>query len=466
MALPNYFGSSYEEEQRRIQALLRGEILPQQSLNPSMQMQPQQSPNPQGQIMAPPPQQDFLTGQDQQDISDIMRKDITGMSSIMGAKTGTGLTALAKTLAAGYAGKRGRKKLSEEQSKFKKTRVAERQKEEDLRLAALEKDEAELEREIAQRELENTFRTSRETRETDAAGRAATKATQETTKFGERNVQNEEYLFSATRPDLKRGTKEYGTALAQFLEDEGTRYGLYGSSSNAPTSAQIQKYEQWVELNPEATDQDKRDVYNNIIASFKTSDVAGVDYSLGTQDPALGGKREDNLDPVSIRETIVQQEGAKAGEKELEKLSAQSYAAADAKLNMMETEISQLNDLIMDEDFDGAVGLLDQVTGYLSEDLPFFGDEGKHGKIVSMFVSNMVLQQADFLKGNLNMQEIKLLMDSVPDRGTDEKIWRSWFRDYKKLYNKAKQNQLNRRARGEPTSVPYGGENDEIIYID
>ena len=154
MAFPNYMESpGLSEEQKRLIAMMRGEQVDYGGGTPLQPgpMQPQpQPPMAQGEIMAPPPQQQsFLTGRDEKELQDVMRQDIPGMAEIQATRTGDPFTALGKTLAAGYVGKKGRKALKEEQSVLRKTRMKDRQAEEDLRLAAVEKEETALARQTA-----------------------------------------------------------------------------------------------------------------------------------------------------------------------------------------------------------------------------------------------------------------------------------------------------------------------------
>lgn len=372
-----------------------------------------------------------ITGAQQAAISEAQNAATPGMGELMKTKTPTWGTALAKTLAAGYLGVKGGKKRKEEVKLLKK---------------AYEKDA----------ELTDSETQRVRSVEDEVLGFKRSKAQREETEFGERNIQDEEWLYRATT-DKKKGDKGYASGFAQFLKDQDTRYGSLGRGGRA--AAAIQELDRWKIENPDATQEEIQNKFDDLLASHKTTDVAGVDYSVGTGKPVI-----DDMTPDVIRDTIVQQErdvheGRKEGE-----LSAQSFAMAQEKLNLMETEIGTLQLLIENEDFDGAVGLLDNITGRISENFAYFGDEGKLGKQVELVVNNMVLKQASFLKGNLNVQELNLLMGSVPSRATDEDGWKAWFKEYKRLYEKAKASALKKQSRGQ---AMFSQEDDsDIIYID
>ena len=195
-----------------------------------------------------------LTGAQQTQIADVSRQPIKGMDAIMGAKTTTLGTALAKTFAAGLSGHYGRKEQSKQKKKLEKALGKDAAKE----AQALAREEYRQDmgdwqsgEQLGMQQERLSISRGQEARAAATARsqeeRLAAKATRDETEFGERNITNDMRQFEGTLGEdaPKRGTAAYGAAFATHLEKERAGSGR--------ASAQIQKIREWRRQNPNAS---------------------------------------------------------------------------------------------------------------------------------------------------------------------------------------------------------------------
>lgn len=240
MATPivNPFAGAFGQDDPEMQNLLR-QMMEQQMRQGIVPPQPPQGPPPGTSPYRPELQQgmanlqpDRLTGAQEQQLIDAQNAKVPGMAAIQATKSGDAGTALAKTLAAWGLRKSETKRRKKQGVKLKKALAG------DTRLL----DELEVEK-TADRNQRRDFAKAAEARAV--------------TEHEERNVSRDEQEFRATRPDLAPGSEEFGSEFAKYQEAQSTRYGRYSGSTGGGMTANVQEFEQWNELNPDASIEDK-----------------------------------------------------------------------------------------------------------------------------------------------------------------------------------------------------------------
>lgn len=256
----------------------------------------------------------------------------------------------------------------------------------------------------------------------------------------------DEKNYNATTP-LKKGTPEYQAGFSTFLSDKSA------GVDKLPASG-VQLYNLWKSVNLNASDEEKKDMVNNLISNYKTFEQQGVVRSVANPTVSLGG---DSVTAASDSE--ISYEGQLAAIKERSKLDEQALAKDKLSLRDSEKMSSDIKALVASDDFDGSVGFFDAITGRIGQ--IFETDEGIAGRTAEMLANNLVLNQAQYFKGNLNETEILILQDSVPKRSDGDDIWRRWFEKYsdklKIAQDKYMTDRLARRS---------GDSENDIIWID
>ena len=101
--------------------------------------------------------------------------------------------------------------------------------------------------------------------------------------------------------------------------------------------------------------------------------------------------------------------------------------AAQKQLGALETQEAQLVKMMGSEDFEGAVGPLDAVTGRIGE--AFGSDEGVLGGQVQRQANALVTEFVRDWKGAISERELDFFLNSVPGRGSSPETWRRWFQE-------------------------------------
>jgi hypothetical protein len=91
------------------------------------------------------------------------------------------------------------------------------------------------------------------------------------------------------------------------------------------------------------------------------------------------------------------------------------------------SQLAQIDSLINDPNFSGAVGLLDQVTGYLGA--KFGTDEGLVNRRAQRLLSSSVARIAKSLGANPTDKDIELLLKTQPSMSDQPSVWRDWYKN-------------------------------------
>jgi len=132
--------------------------------------------------------------------------------------------------------------------------------------------------------------------------------------------------------------------------------------------------------------------------------------------------REDKqAHDITMEDRALQREEQAAADAAAEE---QSEAAAEAE--ELQGSYAQFVELLNDENFPGAVGMVDQYTGQIGAQ--FGSKEGILGERAERLSGRMILDAAASLKGQMSDKDIELLESTAPTRGDDHRVYADWFR--------------------------------------
>jgi hypothetical protein len=172
--------------------------------------------------------------------------------------------------------------------------------------------------------------------------------------------------------------------------------------------ASIQEFERWIVENPDASDAQRRDAYDNIVVAPKTLNGTLTNAMTGAP---VGGDRQPYLDNTTDQ--------SQAGEQG--KTNAGRVAGSDAMYELSTSIIDSLEQLgEYDErtgDFVVGDSTLDLYGGLdkFYPDTLRFGDEAKSNAIINKVLAQLKLSEREKLKGQgqISDSEQKILADSV-----------------------------------------------------
>lgn len=345
-----------EEYNRRQKEQLLQLMTPGQKANAARGQMAMQSPRLDSNINMP------LSAKQQLAIQATQNADIPGMDQILGAKTTTLGTALAKTLAAGASSYYGRKDNAEKASVLTKALQAETNAIEAKERAALDVD-------LQERLSDDAFRTDQ--LKTD-----------------------EQRDFEAINPNLDRNSQEYSDGFKAFMDQSRSRY--------QNKSTVVSKMEQWDKLNPDATIEERRNIYNLILSRFGTSTVQGVDVNVagvpfvdsfninGIDD--LGNPVGQSTIPERSQAEIIYKQDVSEGER-LGKLKAErSYDMGGAGVHIREAR-KLLNDKDNPPTASGIGNVADKTAALIGQSLEGADQAASLASVGALLVSKMPRMQ-------------------------------------------------------------------------
>ena len=176
----------------------------------------------------------------------------------------------------------------------------------------------------------------------------------------------------------------------------------------AALPASIQEYERWVQINPSATEEQRREAYNNIVVAPKTLNGTLTNSMTGAP---VGGDREPYID-----NTIDQAEASEVGQAQ-----GQKIAGADSMHELSTSIIDSLEQLGQYDEATGEFMVGDptlDLYGGLDKMYPDslrFGEEAKSNAIINKVLAQLKLSEREKLKGQgqISDSEQKILADSV-----------------------------------------------------
>lgn len=198
----------------------------------------------------------------------------------------------------------------------------------------------------------------------------------------------------------------------------GTGELIHSNPAAPPTlPASIQEFERWVQLNPNATDAQKKEAYDNIVVAPKTLNGTLTNAMTGAP---VGGNRDPYLE-----NTTEQAEAEEAG-----KFNAQQVSGAPALYTLSNDVVSILEQLgEYDENGNFVVGdaALD-LYGVLDQAYPDklrFGKEANANALINQVLAKLKLSEREKLKGQgqISDSEQRILAESVStllSRGIDD----------------------------------------------
>ena len=339
-----------EEYNRRHKERLLQLMTPGEKANAARGQMAMQSPRLDSNINMP------LSAKQQLAIQATQNADIPGMDQILGAKTTTFGTALAKTLAAGASSYYGRKDNAEKASVLTKALQAETNAIEAKERAALDVD-------LQERLSDDAFRTDQ--LKTD-----------------------EQRDFEAINPNLDPRSQEYSDGFKAFMEQSLSRY-----QNNSTVVSQMK---QWDALNPNATIEERSNIYNLILSRFGTSSIQGVDVNVAGVpfvDSFNSGNSADQptIESRSKKEIIYEQDVSEG--KELGKLAAaRSYDMGGAGVHIREAR-KLLNDKDNPPTASGIGNVADKTAALIGQSLKGADQAASLASVGALLVSKMPRMQ-------------------------------------------------------------------------
>lgn len=90
-------------------------------------------------------------------------------------------------------------------------------------------------------------------------------------------------------------------------------------------------------------------------------------------------------------------------------------------------QLAQIDSLINDPNFSGAVGLIDQVTGYIGS--KFGTSDGVVNRRAKRLLSSSVVKIAKSLGANPTDKDIVLLKETQPSMSDQPSVWQDWYKN-------------------------------------
>lgn len=120
------------------------------------------------------------------------------------------------------------------------------------------------------------------------------------------------------------------------------------------------------------------------------------------------------------------------GKLELQEQKAESEKKTKETKEKVDTsqltgQLAQIDSLINDPNFSGAVGLLDQVTGYIGS--KFGTNEGVVNRRAKRLLSSSVAKIAKSLGANPTDKDIVLLKETQPSMSDQPIVWQDWYKN-------------------------------------
>lgn len=118
---------------------------------------------------------------------------------------------------------------------------------------------------------------------------------------------------------------------------------------------------------------------------------------------------------------------AQREEKKFEADSEKVKKEQQADVNALSNTLSQIDSLINDPDFSGAVGLIDQFTGKIGAALG--SKEGVVNRRATRVLNNSIVKIAKSLGANPTDRDMKILADTQPKLSDPPPVWQDWYRN-------------------------------------